>query len=46
VAYLPSFPEFVSLLAEAGFEDVRHHPLSGGIAQCVTATRVVARPVS
>jgi len=39
VAYLPSFPEFVRLLADAGFTDVRHHPLSGGIAQCVTATR-------
>ncbi len=39
VAYLPSFPEFVRLLGEAGFTDVRHHPLSGCIAQCVTATR-------
>jgi demethylmenaquinone methyltransferase/2-methoxy-6-polyprenyl-1,4-benzoquinol methylase len=39
VAYLPSFSEFVRLLGEAGFEDVRHHPLSGGIAQCVTAAR-------
>jgi len=39
VAYLPSFDEFVSLLAKAGFEDVRLHPLTGCIAQCVTATR-------
>ena len=39
VAYLPSFPEFAGLLCDAGFTNVRHHPLSGGIAQCVTATR-------
>ena len=39
VAYLPSFPEFVRLLEDAGFEDVQHHLLSGGIAQCVTAAR-------
>ena len=39
VAYLPSFEEFVSLLGEAGFEDVRQHRLTGCIAQCVTATR-------
>jgi demethylmenaquinone methyltransferase/2-methoxy-6-polyprenyl-1,4-benzoquinol methylase len=39
VAYLPSFSEFASLLGDAGFSDVKHHPLSGCIAQCVTATR-------
>jgi demethylmenaquinone methyltransferase/2-methoxy-6-polyprenyl-1,4-benzoquinol methylase len=39
VAYLPSFPEFVRLLGEAGFTDISHHPLNGCIAQCVTATR-------
>jgi demethylmenaquinone methyltransferase/2-methoxy-6-polyprenyl-1,4-benzoquinol methylase len=39
VAYLPSFSEFASLLGDAGFTDVEHHPLSGCIAQCVTATR-------
>ena len=39
VAYLPSFPEFASLLHESGFTDIRHHPFNGGIAQCVTATR-------
>ena len=39
VAYLPSFPEFVRLLCAVGFSDVRHHPLTGGIAQCVTAVR-------
>jgi demethylmenaquinone methyltransferase/2-methoxy-6-polyprenyl-1,4-benzoquinol methylase len=39
VAYLPSFSSFAALLGQAGFCDVRHHLLSGGIAQCVTATR-------
>jgi len=39
VAYLPTFPEFVELLGAAGFTEVRLHPLSGCIAQCVTATR-------
>jgi len=39
VAYLPSFPALEGLLRQAGFTDVRHHLLSGGIAQCVTATR-------
>ncbi len=39
VAYLPSFPELAGLLCDAGFNDVGHRPLSGGIAQCVTATR-------
>ena len=39
VAYLPSFPEFVRLLGDVGFSEVRHHSLSGGIAQCVTAVR-------
>jgi demethylmenaquinone methyltransferase/2-methoxy-6-polyprenyl-1,4-benzoquinol methylase len=43
VAYLPSFPEFVTMLEEAGFTEVSHHPLSGCIAQCVTATRGPAR---
>jgi len=40
VAYLPSFEEFRRLLTAAGFSEVRLHALSGGIAQCVTATRV------
>jgi demethylmenaquinone methyltransferase/2-methoxy-6-polyprenyl-1,4-benzoquinol methylase len=39
VAYLPSFPEFVRLLTDARFDNVRQHRLSGGVAQCVTATR-------
>jgi demethylmenaquinone methyltransferase/2-methoxy-6-polyprenyl-1,4-benzoquinol methylase len=39
VAYLPSLPQLEEMLQESGFVDVRHHLLSGGIAQCVTATR-------
>jgi len=46
VAYLPSFAEFVTLLARAGFNDVRHHPMSGCIAQCVTATRSDEEPTA
>jgi demethylmenaquinone methyltransferase/2-methoxy-6-polyprenyl-1,4-benzoquinol methylase len=43
VAYLPSFPEFVRLLNNAGFDEVTHHGFSGSIAQCVTATRSADR---
>lgn len=39
VAYLPTFAELESLLTDAGFTDVRLHPLNGCIAQCVTAAR-------
>jgi demethylmenaquinone methyltransferase/2-methoxy-6-polyprenyl-1,4-benzoquinol methylase len=39
IAYLPSFPDFVRLLGEAGFTEVRREALTGCIAQCVTATR-------
>ena len=39
VAYLPSGPEMVAGLAAAGFADVRHDLLSGGITQLLTATR-------
>jgi demethylmenaquinone methyltransferase/2-methoxy-6-polyprenyl-1,4-benzoquinol methylase len=46
VAYLPSFPDFVGLLSEAGFKEVTHHSFSGGVAQCVTATRSAHEPVS
>lgn len=42
VAYLPPLPELASLLRDAGFTDVKHDPFSGGIAQCVTATRCAA----
>jgi demethylmenaquinone methyltransferase/2-methoxy-6-polyprenyl-1,4-benzoquinol methylase len=43
VAYLPSFPDLANLLYDAGFTDVRRHLMSGGIAQCVTATRSACR---
>ena len=43
VAYLPTFPEFVTMLELAGFTEVSHHPMSGCIAQCVTATRSATR---
>lgn len=43
VAYLPSFPEMAALLEDAGFADVRRHELSGGVAQCITATRAEVR---
>ena len=33
--------EFAAMLDEAGFTDVNQHLLSGGIAQCVTATRSI-----
>lgn len=39
VAYLPSGPEMVAGLTAAGFTDVRHDLLSGGITQLLTATR-------
>jgi demethylmenaquinone methyltransferase / 2-methoxy-6-polyprenyl-1,4-benzoquinol methylase len=39
VAYLPSEPELVSMLAAAGFPDARRTPLSIGIAQLLTGTR-------
>ena len=43
VAYLPTLPEFVAMLGQAGFTGVTHHPMSGCIAQCITATRSRAR---
>ena len=42
VAYLPSTPELLSQLGEAGFRDVKRETLSGGIAQLITATRDAA----
>jgi demethylmenaquinone methyltransferase / 2-methoxy-6-polyprenyl-1,4-benzoquinol methylase len=39
VEYLPSAEELASLLGEAGFAHLRFRRLSGGVAQCVTATR-------
>jgi demethylmenaquinone methyltransferase/2-methoxy-6-polyprenyl-1,4-benzoquinol methylase len=39
VAYLPTSEELVSLLEGAGFADVEHHQLSGGLTQLFVATR-------
>jgi demethylmenaquinone methyltransferase / 2-methoxy-6-polyprenyl-1,4-benzoquinol methylase len=39
VAYLPPRGELDALIVAAGFRDVVHHPLSGGLAQVITATR-------
>lgn len=39
VSYLPPTSQLLADLAEAGFDDVNHHPLTGGIAQLITATR-------
>lgn len=38
VAYLPEPERLVEMLREAGFVDVRHERLSGGITQLLTAT--------
>lgn len=39
VAYLPEPSEMLAMLREAGFDDARHRPLSGGITQLLTGTR-------
>ena len=39
VAYLPSWDDLRQDLQSSGFTDARHHRLSAGIAQVVTATR-------
>ena len=39
VAYLPPAGELQDMVRSAGFTDVRHHRLSAGIAQLITATR-------
>jgi demethylmenaquinone methyltransferase/2-methoxy-6-polyprenyl-1,4-benzoquinol methylase len=39
VAYLPEPPELVEAVGSAGFHDVEHRFLTGGIAQLITATR-------
>jgi demethylmenaquinone methyltransferase/2-methoxy-6-polyprenyl-1,4-benzoquinol methylase len=44
VAYLPGRPQLLALLETAGFTDVRHHSLSGGITQVLTGTRVDGTP--
>ena len=38
-AYLPARDELLGIVSAAGFVDVRHHRLSGGITQVVTGTR-------
>ena len=39
VAYLPEPPQLLAMLQAAGFSDAVRHPLSGGIAQLLVATR-------
>ena len=39
VAYLPSVPDLLGELRDAGFTTVQRHQLSGGITQLFTATR-------
>lgn len=39
VAYLPTAPEMVASLRQAGFADAAHTQLSGGITQLLTGTR-------
>ncbi len=39
VAYLPSWDDLSRELGACGFTEVRHHRLSAGIAQLITATR-------
>jgi demethylmenaquinone methyltransferase/2-methoxy-6-polyprenyl-1,4-benzoquinol methylase len=39
VAYLPSGPEMVAMLERAGFRDVHHELLSGGLTQLLTGSR-------
>lgn len=39
VAYMPPTEEMLGILAGRGFDAVVHSPLSGGIAQLITATR-------
>lgn len=39
VAYLPDPPRLLEMVTEAGFSGAESHPLSGGIAQIITATR-------
>lgn len=41
-AYLPPAAELRAMLVEAGFSSVNHHPLSGGLSQLLTATRMGA----
>jgi demethylmenaquinone methyltransferase/2-methoxy-6-polyprenyl-1,4-benzoquinol methylase len=38
-AYLPPTPQLLTLVGDAGFDDVRHRHLGGGAVQLVTGTR-------
>lgn len=44
VAYLPAGPRLVEMISEAGFSDARREPLSTGIAQLLSGTRLDDRP--
>ncbi len=44
VAYLPSRDELLNALRAAGFTEVRHHRLTMGVAQLLTATRAAESP--
>ncbi len=46
VAYLPSRADLLADVTAAGFTDARHHELSGGITQVITATRLGAAALS
>jgi demethylmenaquinone methyltransferase/2-methoxy-6-polyprenyl-1,4-benzoquinol methylase len=39
VAYLPDTATLLALVRDAGFTDVEHRALTGGIAQLITGTR-------
>lgn len=39
VAYLPEPDRMIAMLADAGFADASHHPLSGGLTQLLVGTR-------
>ncbi len=39
VAYLPTPEQLRAMLTTAGFSDVEHHPLSGGLTQLLVGTR-------
>lgn len=44
VAYLPPPPQLQAMVRAAGFSAVNRHPLSGGVAQLLTATRSATLP--
>lgn len=44
VAYLPPRSELLAMLGDAGFDDVEHRALSGGVTQVLTGTRTGGSP--